>query len=50
MADKMMSLGLAGEAVDLLELAQRLEPESATIKSKLKRARAAKQAGGGAKK
>jgi hypothetical protein len=50
MADKMMGLGLAGEAVDLLELAQRIEPNSSAIKSKLERARAAQQAAGGAKK
>jgi len=45
MADKMLSLGLAGEAVSLLELAQRLEPDSTTIKFKLERARAAQRAG-----
>jgi hypothetical protein len=50
MADKMMSLGLAGEAVNLLELAQRLDPDSTAIKYKLERARAARQAAGGAKK
>lgn len=41
MADQMMSKGLPGEAVELLELALRLDPDSGIIKAKLARAKAA---------
>jgi hypothetical protein len=46
MADRMMQVGLPGEAVELLELAQRLEPDSKAIERKLINAKAAlKQSG-----
>lgn len=41
MADKMMRIGIPGEAVELLELALTIEPNSSIIKAKLKAARAA---------
>ena len=44
MADKMMEVGIPAEAVELLELAERLSPNSAVIQNKLERARAAMEA------
>jgi hypothetical protein len=42
MADKMMRLGLPGEAAELLELALKIEPDSKIFQAKLKVAKAAK--------
>lgn len=44
MADKMIQLGLPGEAAELLELARQLEPKSRLIQHKLQAAKAAAQA------